>query len=113
MELGTNYLSLKVKDIVASYKFYRTLGFEPVEDGGSLDDKWIVMANGSNKIGLFEGMLTKNTLTFNPKDARMIHKKIEDKLNVTTSSGIDAEAGPCYFMIKDPDGNPLLFDQHY
>ena len=112
MDLGTHYLALSVNDILEAFLFYKKLGFEPPENGGSLDDKWLVLANGSLKIGLFQGMFAQNTLTFNPKDARSIFGRLKDDVKVNASSGMDAPAGPCYFMVSDPDGNHLLFDQH-
>ncbi len=112
MDLGNHYLALNVKDILEAFLFYKKLGFEPVENGGSLDDKWIVLRNGEVKIGLFEGMFSRNTMTFNPKNARDIYRHIQEDVEVNASSGMDAEAGPCYFMVSDPDGNHLLFDQN-
>ncbi|MEK6702847.1 MAG: VOC family protein [Planctomycetota bacterium] len=123
MRLGNFSISLTVKDIGASVAFYEKLGFAKV--GGNQAQKWVVMQNESSTIGLFQGMIPKNTLTFNPgwdkdkatpadfQDIRDIQKalkargvKIEDPL-------IDeASTGTAYLMIMDPDGNPILLDQH-
>lgn len=111
--IGLMSLSLAVKDIKASYAFYKKLGFKALEGAGSLDQKWIIIVNGSSKIGLFEGLFPTNTLTFNSKDARAIYQKIQNE-NISTvySMGLDKTKGPCSFSILDPDGNPILIDQH-
>lgn len=111
MNVGEFYLSLLVKDIQISFEFYQSLGFEPVTDAGSIEEKWIVMQCGNAKVGLYEGNLQKNTLTFNPPDARAIYGSIKDNITVGAANGLDMPAGPCYFLIRDPDGNPILFDQ--
>ncbi len=122
MELGNFSISLTVKDIKTSRDFYLNLGFKEVF--GSIDEKWLILKNGSTKIGLFEGMFESNILTFNPKwdengnenqnlsDIREIYQQVKDN-NLETMSEINgSESGPNNFMIKDPDGNVILFDQH-
>ncbi|NNE99608.1 MAG: VOC family protein [Pyrinomonadaceae bacterium] len=113
MDLGVNSLSLSVADIERSKDFYETLGFKPVPDGGSVEEKWLIMENGDTKIGLFEGMLPGNIITFNPKNARAIYTKISkaEFEIVSASKTIGEERGACNFMIADPDGNRILFDQ--
>ena len=111
MSLNHHYLALNVKDIFESYMFYSKLGFNPVPMGGSLDDKWILMQNGNCKIGLYEGMFSRNTMTFNPENAREVYDQIKEDVDIGAASGMDEPSGPCYFMIKDPDGNHILFDQ--
>jgi lactoylglutathione lyase len=121
MQLGNFSLSLNVKDIAASRVFYETLGFSVI--AGDEEQNWLVMKNGDANIGLFQGMFEKNTLTFNPgwdqngkelktfTDIRDIQKKLKE-------SGIpfeqEAKDGtePASFVILDPDGNPILVDQH-
>lgn len=111
--LGQFSMSLAVKDISAAYEFYQQLGFEHLEGAGSIADKWMILKNGTTKLGLFQGMFPTNTLTFNPSDARPIFRKVEAaKIPVTFSMGMDKAEGPCSFSISDPDGNPILVDQH-
>lgn len=113
MELGTFYPSLVVQDISTSKAFYEKLGFTTVPNGGSVKEKWLVMANGTTKIGLFESMFPANTLTFHPKDARSIYEAVKDTAEIEfMGQGMDTDRGPCSFMINDPDGNPILFDQY-
>lgn len=113
MDFGTSYLSLSVQDIAASYAFYQKLGFEQLPGGGGVEQKWMVLKNGDHKIGLFQGMFPKNTMTYNPTDARAIHKQLlAEEVKIDMSSGMDKADGPCNFMVTDPDGNPILFDQH-
>jgi len=122
MSIGAFSLSLTVKDIEVSKKFYETLGFKSF--AGVLDDKWIIMQNGDVTIGLFEGMFEKNMLTFNPgwndqaenlesyKDIREIQDELREKGIEFESMVEENTEGPGSFMIIDPDGNPILVDQH-
>lgn len=113
MELGTFYPSLVVRDIQKSKAFYEKLGFSIIPNGGSVDEKWLVMTNGDARIGLFESMFPKNTLTFHPKDARAVLETIKGDIDVEyMGPGMEAKKGPCSFVINDPDGNPILFDQY-
>lgn len=122
MKLGAFSLSLAVKDIEASKSFYEALGFTEV--GGNIEQKWLILRNQGNTIGLFQGMFDKNLLTFNPgwdeignpltefDDVRSIQTQLE-KAGIELQSRADqATNGPASCMIIDPDGNPILIDQH-
>lgn len=122
MHLGNFSVSLPVKDIHASIKFYETLGFKQVS--GDITQNWVVLENGAARIGLFQGMFESFMMTFNPKwnnkgeavegtDVREIAAKLEAAGYefITPLTANDTE-GPAYFMVKDLDGNTLLFDQH-
>lgn len=122
LNLGAFSMSLKVKDIQASFDFYSKLGFQII--GGELEQKWLILKSGDCVIGLFEGMFEKNMLTFNPgwnqsgentepfDDIRNIQKELLSN-GIEISMLVDEESvGPGYFTIEDPDGNPILFDQH-
>ena len=114
-EFGTHSLSLAVKDIAASKAFYEKLGFEALTEFGSVEEKWLIMQRGAFKIGLFQDMFEENIITFNPTDARRIHKKLKEKDDINwlmESPTIQDQKGPCHFCIADPDGNQILFDQH-
>jgi catechol 2,3-dioxygenase-like lactoylglutathione lyase family enzyme len=122
MELGAFSVSLAVKDIKASKAFYEKLGFKAFV--GDIAKNWLVMKNGAHAIGLFQGMFEKNTLTFNPgwdsnaqklpnfTDVRDLQKqlKAQDVALVVEADG--STTGPAFFMVMDPDGNPVLVDQH-
>ena len=122
MELGAFSVSLNVKDIKASKSFYENLGFTVF--GGNIDETWLIMKNGDAVIGLFQGMFDKNTLTFNPgwdqnanlkepcTDVREIQRKLKDAGMTILSEADEQGSGPAYFMLIDPDGNPILVDQH-
>ena len=113
MDLGRFSVSLAVKDIKASLEFYQRMGFQPLSDYGGIEEKWLILANGDYKIGLFENMLPSNYLTFNPQDARALHKELKASGATFTASNVEEkESGPCYFMMADPDGNLILIDQH-
>ena len=121
MNLGNFCLSLAVKNLEASRAFYSKLGFK----SGSGDGKtWQVMQNGTTKIGLFQGMFDKNMLTFNPgwdsngkkvdafTDVRELQKQLKSSGVALTKAADESTSGPEYFMLVDPDGNPILVDQH-
>jgi lactoylglutathione lyase len=122
MNLGAFSVSLNVKDIHASKSFYENLGFQSF--GGDITQNWLIMKNGDCVIGLFQGMFEKNILTFNPgwnqnaenidsfTDVREIQKQLKAKgLDLLTEAD-EATEGPAHFIIEDPDGNPILVDQH-
>ncbi|MBX3387836.1 MAG: DUF1579 family protein [Phycisphaeraceae bacterium] len=122
MDLGNFSVSLAVKDIGASRAFYEKLGFSKV--GGNQSQNWLIMQNATSTIGLFQGMLPKNTLTFNPgwdrscatlpafDDVREIQKSLKVKGLELTLAADETTAGPASLMLMDPDGNPILVDQH-
>lgn len=122
MKLGAFSISLTVKDIHESKKFYESIGFENF--GGDITQNWLIMKNGETVIGLFQGMFDKNMLTFNPgwdqnaqkldkfEDIREIQKEYEAKGIKFISKADEKSTGPASFLIVDPDGNPILFDQH-
>ena len=113
VSMGKYSISLNVKDISKSRDFYQKLGFKPVEGMGSVEQKWMIVSNGATKIGLFQGMFPTNTITFNPTDGRSIYKELKEKgIEPTFENGMDKKDGPCTFSITDPDGNPILIDQH-
>ena len=122
MELGAFSISLKVKDIKKSVEFYEKLGF--TYKAGNIDQNWIVLKNGNTVIGLFQGFIEENTLTFNPgwdqqaqnlpefTDVREIQKKLKAKDVKLDREADEKTTGPEYIILKDPDGNPILIDQH-
>lgn len=110
MNLGQFSVSLAVKDIRASRSFYQNLGFEIYDDHES--ENWVILRNGDTFIGLFQGMFDKNILTFNPTDVRAIQRQLKaNGLNLATEAD-ESSTGPAYVELVDPDGNPILIDQH-
>lgn len=110
MELGQFSLSLAVKDIATSRAFYEKLGFEAYDD--HQDENWMIMKHGDTVIGLFQGMFEHNTLTFNPTDARTIQRHLKAQGVELAQEADESTTGPAYLIIIDPDGNPILIDQH-
>jgi len=122
MELGAFSISLAVKNIEASRAFYDKFGFKVV--GGDASQNWLILRNGDHTIGLFQGMFEKNTLTFNPgwdKNAEQVDTftAVRDLQRQLKAQGVEllSEAdetttGPASFVAVDPDGNPILVDQH-
>jgi len=119
--LGKFSISLAVKSLEASRTFYQKLGFEPVAGDGKV---WQVMKNGEATVGLIQGMFERNILTFTPGwdneraekssfvDVRALHARAKAAgLEPTDETGLDG-TGPGSFMLTDPDGNPVLIDQH-
>ena len=122
MEFGNFSVSLAVKDIKASKAFYEKLDFKMV--GGKLDQNWIVLQNGSARIGLFQGMFSKNIMTFNPgwttdrqtlpdfMDVRELQRTLKGRGLTLETEADETTDGPAHFTVTDPDGNTLLVDQH-
>jgi catechol 2,3-dioxygenase-like lactoylglutathione lyase family enzyme len=122
MELGAFSLSLAVKDIEASKSFYQKLGFQIF--GGDQAHNWLIMKNGNHTIGLFQGMFENNLVTFNPgwddnanllesfTDVREIQRELKAQGLEIEQEVDESTTGPASFIIVDPDGNPILFDQH-
>jgi len=122
MKLGNFSVSLVVKDIAASRAFYEKLGFRVVN--GNQEQNWLVLQNETTKIGIFKGMFDKNMMTFNPgwdsnaqplvdfQDVREIQKTLKDRGITFTATADESTTGPAYCMLTDPDGNPILIDQH-
>ncbi len=122
MKLGAFSISLSVKDLEKSKSFYQNLGFEIL--AGAMDKNYLIMKNENSLIGLFQGMFEGNILTFNPgwdEDAKEVNsfddvRKIQQHLKsqeINLESEVDeSTTGPASFMVKDPDGNLILIDQH-
>ena len=122
MDLGTFSVSLAVKDLADSRAFYEKLGFAVVH--GDASQNWLILKSPSCVIGLFQGMLDKNTLTFNPgwdasgqtlasfTDVREIQKQLKADGIACLSEADETTTGPASCMLLDPDGNPILIDQH-
>jgi catechol 2,3-dioxygenase-like lactoylglutathione lyase family enzyme len=123
MDLGNFSVSLNVKDLEASRAFYAKLGFDPV--AGDASQNWLIMQNpGRTTIGLFQGMFDRNTLTFNPgwtsdmqdldtfTDVREIQRTLKDGGLDLQLTADESTTGPASLMLADPDGNPILIDQH-
>jgi catechol 2,3-dioxygenase-like lactoylglutathione lyase family enzyme len=122
MNLGAFSVSLNVKDLEASKGFYETLGFEAF--AGEAEQGWLMLRNGDVVIGLFQGMFEKNILTFNPgwaqdasaladfTDVRELQQQLKEAGLPFASEADESTKGPASFVVTDPDGNPVLFDQH-
>lgn len=122
MRLGAFSVSLAVKDLATSRAFYEKLGFEPF--AGDAGQGWLMLRQGAHVLGLFQGMFEKNILTFNPgwdqdcntlpafDDVREIQRELK-AAGVPLTAEADADStGPGFFTLEDPDGNPILVDQH-
>jgi lactoylglutathione lyase len=122
MKLGAFSISLAVKDIAASRAFYEKLGFQQV--GGNQSQNWLILRSGDATVGLFQGMFDRNVLTFNPgwsglaeplpdfSDVREIQQSLKKNQIPLATQADEATTGPASVMIMDPDGNPILIDQH-
>jgi len=122
MELGAFSISLTVKDIAVSKAFYEKFGFKVFH--GDITQNWLIMKNGDHVIGLFQGMFEKNILTFNPgwdsnaqkldtfTDVRVLQRQLKAQGVEFVSEADESTTGPASFIAVDPDGNPILFDQH-
>ena len=122
MELGAFSISLAVKDLGTSRSFYEKFGFKVF--AGDASQNWLIMKNGDHVIGLFQGMFEKNILTFNPgwdsnaqklatfTDVRDLQRRLKAQGVQLQQEADEGATGPASFLAIDPDGNPILFDQH-
>lgn len=122
MELGTFSISLAMKDLQASKAFYEKFGF--TQFAGNPAHNWVILKNGSHVIGLFQGMFEKNILTFNPgwdsnaqklgsfTDVRELQRQLKAQGVTLATEADESTSGPASFIAVDPDGNPILVDQH-
>ena len=122
MDLGAFSISLTVKDLKASVEFYGKLGFKSLGDSGS--EHYAILKNGDHIIGLFQGMFDKNILTFNPgwdqdannldsfTDVRELQKQLKAQGLTLIKEADESTTGPESITLEDPDGNPILIDQH-
>ncbi len=122
MELGAFSISLAVKDIKASRVFYEKFGFKVF--AGDASQNWLILKNGDHAIGLFQGMIEKNTMTFNPgwdsnasnletfTDVRDLQRQLKAQGVQLMTEADETTTGPASFVAVDPDGNPILVDQH-
>ena len=122
MELGAFSVSLAVNDIEASRAFYEKFGFKVF--GGDASHNWLILKNGVHVIGLFQGMFEKNILTFNPgwdsnaskldtfTDVRDLQRQLKAQGVQIMTEADETTTGPASFVVVDPDGNPILVDQH-
>jgi lactoylglutathione lyase len=122
MELGAFSISLAVKDLQASREFYEKLGFTVF--AGDPSQNWLILKNGDHVIGLFQGMFDKNILTFNPgwdqnaqklptfTDVRELQRQLKAQGMELMNEADESTTGPASFIAVDPDGNPILVDQH-
>jgi lactoylglutathione lyase len=112
VNLGNHYIALNVKDLNKSRAFYEKLGFVTDPRFNDMSRKWLIMRNGTMTIGLYQDMIPKNTITFNPEDIRELQKELKSRGIEFILEVKDEGTGPAHFLILDPDGNPLFFDQH-
>lgn len=121
-KLGNFSVSLPVKDIGKSKEFYEKLGFKAI--GGGVERKYLIMQNDDSTIGLFQEAVQKITLTFNPgwdrqcktlpefQDVRELQKELKSQGIELALAADENSTGTAFFIVNDPDGNPILFDQH-
>ena len=122
MNLGSFSISLSVRDLATSRAFYEKFGFRVF--AGDASQNWLIMKNGDHVIGLFQGMFEKNILTFNPgwdsnarqlasfTDVRELQRQLKAQGVKFSQEADESTTGPASFVVEDPDGNPILFDQH-
>ncbi len=122
MQLGAFSISLAVKNLEASKAFYEKFGFKTL--GGDASQGWLILKNGDTVIGLFQGMFERNMLTFNPgwdsnaqklatfTDVRELQRQLKSQGVKLLTEADESTTGPAHLTAADPDGNPILVDQH-
>ena len=122
MKLGAFSISLSVKDLAKSKTFDEALGFQSF--AGAEDHGYLILKNADHLVGIFQGMFEGNILTFNPgwdqnaqptatfTDVRELQAQLK-------AAGLDLDqeadpsgSGPAHFILRDPDGNTIMLDQH-
>ncbi len=122
MKLGAFSISLSVKDLDASRNFYEKLGFQVF--AGDPANNYLILKSGDTLVGIFQGMFDDNILTFNPgwdqnadkledfDDVRELQERLRAE-GIPLIKEVDPDTeGPGSFVVVDPDGNPILIDQH-
>ncbi len=110
MDLGNFSVSLAVKDIAASRRFYEAFGFKYVM--GDEAQNWLILRNDNAIIGLFHGMFEHNTMTFNPLDVRTVQRTLKERGIPFQTEADETTTGPAHAILFDPDNNPIFLDQH-
>lgn len=112
MQLGTHHIALNVKSLAASKDFYSKLGFEVDPRFSNEQRHWLIMRNGNLIIGLYENIIPRNTITFTPDNVRDLQKHLKEKGLKFIIEADEKTTGAAHFLLVDPDGNPLFFEQH-
>ena len=112
MDLGQHHIALNVKNLVASKEFYQKLGFLVDERFSNEQRKYLIMRNGNLVVGLYEGVIPRNTITFTPQNIFDLQKQLKEKGVPFIMEAKENSGGKSHFLLIDPDGNPLFFEQH-
>lgn len=108
MKLGIPEISLKVESIQDSLSFYQALGFGIVE--GAIAEKWSIVENSGLRIGLYEGHIESNSLTFFGGDVAEITEAMKKQGFDPSSPPTREEDGSLGATILDPDGNRIYLN---
>jgi lactoylglutathione lyase len=121
MELGAFSISPAVKDIEASRVFYEKFGFKIFAENAA--QHWLILKNGPHDRSVLRHV-RKNTLTFKPgwdsnaqklaafTDLHRLQRELKAKGVQLTTEADETTTWPASFLAIDPDGNPILVDQH-
>ena len=112
MELGKHHIALNVKNLQTSKEFYLKMGFEVDQRFSNIERRYLIMRNNQLIIGLYEGIIPRNTLTFTTDNILILQKHLKEKGVPFILEAKENTQGPAHFLIVDPDGNPLFFEQH-
>jgi catechol 2,3-dioxygenase-like lactoylglutathione lyase family enzyme len=112
MELGQHHIALNVKNLQASKEFYLKMGFEVDQRFSNIERKYLIMRNAELIIGLYEGIIPRNTLTFSSDNIHILQKHLKQNGVPFVLEAKEGTQGAAHFLIVDPDGNPLFFEQH-
>jgi len=110
ISLGKFELSLTVRDIHESLEFYTKLGFEKV--GGNIEENWLALKqqDGDLMLGLYQGHIARNCLTFFGGDVYANEKTFEAQgLTMSTKAHTESDKSDGA-TIEDPDGNVVYLN---
>lgn len=108
MKLGQPELSLNVKDLQSSMRFYQALGLRRVE--GDPGDDWVVVEGGGLRVGLYQGHVPDNSISFFGGDIAGVAADLEEAGFQSSISPCLEEDGSTGAHFRDPDGNRIYLN---
>ena len=119
MDLGNFTCCLNCKDLPATSKFYKTLGF--VFGGGQPESGWEILVRpdhmhvfgqrlATTSLSVFQGMIPADTLNFRGGNVAAIAKPLGARGIDLKDGVVTSPDGGEYLQILDPDERPILFD---
>jgi len=110
LDVGWLEVCLNVKDLKTSIAFYEKLGFYPAF--GDPDEGWVIMESEQALLGLYQGHIPQNLITFRTGDIQQIADTLKERGLKLKSEVVMEPDGSLGCTIEDPDGNLIYFNTH-